>query len=257
MLKSLGATGLLLAGGATTAAARPGGVAAGDARFRVGHFSPDAPPVDVYVNGDPFPGLQGVPFGVLSDYFTVPAGTYQVEVTPAGDASTVVIDTEVTPAGDASTVVIDTEVTLRRNRDYTVAATGVLADIAAVVLADTNRPAPYGKASVRVAHFSPDAPEVDIVVKDGPTLFSGLAFGDVSDYETVPAGTYDLQVVLSSDGTVVLDLPGTTLEGGRTYSVFAIGFATGGSPGFSVLPVVDAVSPARDQPTNGDVCRVR
>ena len=89
MLKSLGATGLLLAGGATTAAARPGGVAAGDARFRVGHFSPDAPPVDVYVNGDPFPGLQGVPFGVLSDYFTVPAGTYQVEVTPAGDASTV------------------------------------------------------------------------------------------------------------------------------------------------------------------------
>nr|WP_239640674.1 DUF4397 domain-containing protein [Haloferax denitrificans] len=230
MLKSLGATGLLLAGGATTAAARPGGVAAGDARFRVGHFSPDAPPVDVYVNGDPFPGLQGVPFGVLSDYFAVPAGTYRVEVTPAGDAST---------------VVIDTEVTLRRNRDYTVAATGALADIAAAVAADTNRPAPYGKASVRVAHFSPDAPEVDIVVAGGPTLFSGLAFGDVSDYETVPAGTYDLQVVLSSDGTVVLDLPGTALEGGRTYSVFAIGFATGGSPGFGVLPVVDAVSPAR------------
>ncbi|MGB9955948.1 DUF4397 domain-containing protein [Haloferax prahovense] len=142
MLKSLGATGLLLAGGATTAAARPGGVAAGDARFRVGHFSPDAP-------------------------------------------------------------------------------------------------------------------EVDIVVKDGPALFSGLAFGDVSHYETVPAGTYDLQVALSSDGTVVLDLPGTTLAGGRIYTVFAIGFATGGSPGFSVLPVVDAVSPARAPPSNGNVCRVR
>nr|WP_233511960.1 DUF4397 domain-containing protein [Haloferax sp. Atlit-12N] len=242
MLKSLGATGLLLAGGATTVAARPGGVAAGDARFRVGHFSPDAPPVDVYVNGEPFPDLQGVPFGVLSDYFTVPAGTYQVEVTPAGDDST---------------VVIDTEVTLRRNRDYTIAATDVLANITAVVLTDTNRPAPYKKARVRVAHFSPDAPEVDIVVKDGPTLFSGLAFGDVSHYETVPAGTYDLQVVLSSDGTVVLDLPGTALAGGRTYSVFAIGFATGGSPGFSVLPVVDAVSPARAPPSNGNVCRVR
>lgn len=165
ILKSLDATGLLLASGRATAAARSGDVAVGDARFRVDHFSLNVPPVNMYVDGDSSPDLQGVPSGALPDYFTVLAGVYQIEVTPAGDALTVVID-----AG----------VTFRCNRDYTVVVTDVLDAVAPIVLTGTNRPAPYGKASVRVIHFPPGVLEVDIVVEDGPTLSSGLAFGDVS-----------------------------------------------------------------------------
>ncbi len=68
--------------------ALPVGVAAQDemaddmAKVRVGHFSPDAPAVDVYANGGAI--LTEVPFGVLSDYLEVPGGTYTIEVVAAG-----------------------------------------------------------------------------------------------------------------------------------------------------------------------------
>ncbi len=52
------------------------------AAVRVGHFSADAPNVDVYANGGAI--LNDVPFGVLSDYLYVPGGTYQIQVVPTG-----------------------------------------------------------------------------------------------------------------------------------------------------------------------------
>ncbi len=55
------------------------------AGVRVGHFSADAPSVDVYANGNAI--LTAVPFGVISEYLYVPAGTYQIQVVPEGRVS--------------------------------------------------------------------------------------------------------------------------------------------------------------------------
>ncbi len=49
--------------------ALPAGAFAQDeesAMVRVGHFSPDAPAVDIYANGAVLAGLEGVEFGMLS-----------------------------------------------------------------------------------------------------------------------------------------------------------------------------------------------
>jgi hypothetical protein len=48
-------------------------------------------------------------------------------------------------------------------------------------------------AHVRVAHFSPDAPAVDIYVDDDKVL-SGVEYPTVSEYLQLPAGSYDLAV---------------------------------------------------------------
>ena len=71
--------------------------AAGDARVRAIHGAPSAPTVDVYVTAPgadletATPVLTNVAFGDVADYLEVPAGEYQVRVTPAG-TKTVAID---------------------------------------------------------------------------------------------------------------------------------------------------------------------
>ena len=64
--------------------------AAGNARVRAIHGAPSAPAVDIYVTAPgadletATPVLTGVAFGDVADYLEVPAGEYQVRVTPAG-----------------------------------------------------------------------------------------------------------------------------------------------------------------------------
>ena len=64
-------------------------VAAQDEAFvRVVHASPDAPNVDVWVDGETV--LTDVPFTAVSDYLALPAGTYNVQVTATGDTNPVI-----------------------------------------------------------------------------------------------------------------------------------------------------------------------
>ena len=71
--------------------------AAGNAKVRAVHGAPSAPAVDIYVTAPgadlatATPTLTGVPFGAASDYLSIPAGDYQVRVTPTG-TKTVAID---------------------------------------------------------------------------------------------------------------------------------------------------------------------
>jgi hypothetical protein len=194
-----------------------------DARIRVLHASPDAPAVDIYINDSMVDGLQNVPFGVISDYMAVPADTYNVKVYATGTTTDPVIDADVTVDAGMS---------------YTIAAIDEVANIGAEVLVDD--PAmDYDNAQVRVVHFSPDAPAVDVAPDGEDAVFSNLAFPDNTGYAALPAGTYDLEVRVAGESTVALDLDPLTLEAGTAYSVFAIGFAAG-EPPLQVLVAVDA-----------------
>jgi hypothetical protein len=68
-----------------------------DARIRVLHASPDAPAVDIYINDSMVDGLTNVPFGVISDYLTVPADTYNVKVYATGTTTDPVPSTPAWP----------------------------------------------------------------------------------------------------------------------------------------------------------------
>ena len=79
---------------------------------------------------------------------------------------------------------------------------------------------------MRFVHTSPDAPAVDIVLKDGgPMFFGNVSFRDAEDYLAVADGSYDLQVQLASKKAPVLDIDGVMLDGSTNYTVFAIGLA--------------------------------
>lgn len=190
-----------------------------DVRLRVAHLSPDAPAVDILVNGNV--ALTNVPFGAVSDYLDLASGEYRLQVTPAGNNSV---------------SVIDATVSLQSGSVYTVAATGRLAEIQPLILLDDLSTG--AGARVRFVHTGPDAPGVDIAVENGPVLFSDVTFRESSAYGEVNAGTYNLEVRVAGTDTVALRVPGVQLSGGTTYTIFAIGLLADGS--LSALPVVDA-----------------
>ena len=179
-----------------------------DAQVRVAHVSPDAPNVDVYVNGEPV--LTDVPYTTVSSYLSLPAGTQQVTVYAAGDTSSPVIDVPVELAAGGA---------------YTIAAVGLVTDgsITAQVYQDDLRAPSAGNAKLRVIHASPDAGPVDVVPRGGEPLVTDLAFPDDTPYAEVPAGTYTLDVNAAGTNQTVLTVPDAALASGGVYSAFAVG----------------------------------
>jgi hypothetical protein len=200
--------------------------AAGDARVRVIHASPDAPAVDVYVNGGK--AFSNAPFKGITPYAKLPAGSYLVQVVPAGKTIA------------EGPVVISATLALEGGKDYSVAATGKLANIAPQVYVDNNSAPAAGKAHVRLVHLSPDAPAVDIIVPaaNNLKLFSNIAFKGAGDYTPVDAGTYAVAVNAAGTSTTALNVPGLVLKSGTVYTVWAFGLLAG-NPALSAGVSVD------------------
>ncbi|MFO7926180.1 DUF4397 domain-containing protein [Natronomonas sp.] len=180
-----------------------------DAALRVAHLSPDAPNVDVYVDGDAV--LEDVPFRAVSDYLDLPADEYDVMITAAGDMDTIVFDeTLEVPAGE-----------------FTAAALGELAEENqpfAVEVYEDDVSSPEGMSRVRLVHASPDAPNVDVTV-DGEPLFEDVPFGGAGTVE-VPADEYELEVrpaTENNDGDVVATFD-LAPEAATVYTAFAVGY---------------------------------
>ncbi|MBL0176066.1 MAG: DUF4397 domain-containing protein [Ignavibacteria bacterium] len=184
-------------------------LAAATSQLKVVHASPDAPAVDLYLDGAKvgsnlaFPGNTG--------YLTIPAGTRSVKVNVAG----------------TTTTAISADLMFEPGKAYSVFAADRVAVITALMLQDNlSMPAP-GKAHVRFFHLSPDAPAVDITTKDGTVVFPNVSFKKNTEFLPLNAATYDLQVRLAGTSTVVLDLSGIRLDNGRIYTVFARGLVAG------------------------------
>lgn len=176
------------------------------ARVRIIHAAQEMPPVDILLDGQRV--LANVPFPAISDYLDVPAGQHQVAVVPAGQA--------------ASAALLTTTASFEAGKAYSVAAVGQQ-DVAVQVYTDDLSAPPAGKAHIRLIHLSPDAPGANVEVVNGPTLATDLAFTEATAYQAVDAGTYNLRLVATGQNTVIVQLPNTTLEAGKIYTVAATG----------------------------------
>ncbi len=82
-------------------------------------------------------------------------------------------------------------------------------------------PTPTPQAKVLVAHASPNAPGVDLLVDNQKVNQQPLTFPNNTGYLSVNAGARNVKVNVAGTTTTVInaDLP---LEGNKNYSVFAI-----------------------------------
>jgi hypothetical protein len=198
----------LLAIGAMFAGCDKDDEAPAQARVVVTHASPDAPGVDLLVD-DQKVNSAALTFPSNTGYLAVNSGTRNIKVNAAG----------------TSTSVINANLTLEANKNYSVFACNRLATIEAVVLEDNLTAPAAGKAHIRVVHLSPDAPAVNIgVAGSSSNLFTNLAFKGATAFTPVDAGTYNLEIRLASNNSVVLPIPSVALAAGKIYTVFARGF---------------------------------
>ena len=198
-------------------------VSAGAARLFVLHGSAAAPSVDVYVTAPGADLTAEAPTGTFAFKGTigpaeVPAGDYQIRVTPEGDASTVVYDSGTVSLPEGADLVV----VAVPNTSGGPAAINLLAldSTGAAELFDVNTP-----AGLRVGHLSPDAPTVDVYANQGE-LLADVTFPAVTDILEVPPGTYTVEVSPADQypGTVVIGPADIPLDAGTTTDVLAVNF---------------------------------
>lgn len=187
---------------------------------RVLHASPDAPGVDIYVNNNPI--ARNVTYKSFTQYFPLAGGLYNIKVYPAG--------TKVNP-------VIDVNVNIPPRSIFTVAATGMLADIDLTLVPEP----PIGKLPnetfVRVVHLSPNTPSVDITLPNGTKLFTDVEYKEITDYQRVRPGQYEFQARPTGTDNVVLTVPNINLRAGNIYTVYVVGLFNGRPPLQVLIPL--------------------
>lgn len=162
----------------------------------------------------------GLVFGDNTPYYITDPGTYNIAFTKRNTTEQV------------ATVTTD----FGSNTFYSVFAIQDGSTNSAVIVTDRIIVPGLDSCFVRFLHFSPDAGGVDVAVTGGETLFSTRTFNDQesnsskSEFTRLLAGTYDLEVRPIGSGTAVLSLPGTVLEGGKVYTIYARGLVAGISP---------------------------
>ncbi|MFC4776850.1 DUF4397 domain-containing protein [Paenibacillus sp. GCM10023252] len=228
LLILLGITMLLgMFGSAASAAEAKGWV-------RIVHASPDAPNVDVYVNGDAV--LKDVPYKAASDYLSLAPGSYDVKVFAAGKNG----------EGDP---VLSATLPVEAGKKVTVAAVNKVAAIELLVLND-DLSASEGKSKIRFVHASPDAPNVDLALKGGDVLVPNAAFKSASAYLEVDPAKYDLEARPAGTADVALAIPGVELKPGTVYTAFAVGLA-GGTPALEAWLLTDSTPMPAEMPKSG------
>lgn len=204
-------------------------------RVRVVHASPDAPAVDVLVDGQR--AIDRLPYTEYTDYVTLPAGQHTFQVRVAG----------------TETVVTETTATLTAGLDVTVIAAGFVTPgkpnpFRLVVLVDNNTAPADGRAHVRVVHAAPSAPNVDVYfgapflsVATREPVLSDVPFAAASGYVPVPSlQQYMARVTPAGTKTIAID-SSRLLLGEKLITTFIAVDSPGGGAPFHILSLLDRV----------------
>ena len=182
---------------------------------RVGHLSPDTPPVDIYIaalDGSERETIRKAAYGTLSQYSNLQPGEYTVAMRPAG-------------AEASSAAMLSWTVRVDAGSAATVLAVGKRDQLRNAIVTDDLTPPTSGNAKVRLIQGAPSQAKVDVTAVGGPALARGVAYGTATGYAEVPMGRWTLEVKgdVTSSATVdaesasvqsllVLDKPGGGFE---------------------------------------------
>jgi len=199
------------------------GEAEADGSVRFVHASPDAPAVDILLDGAPV--AQALEFGDVTEFAAVSPGDHSIQVVPAGEEANAALADQTLDAGS--------------DQAYTVAVANLLNEIEIQTFQSNLDDLPEGQSRVRMVSLSPDAGELDAFQVGGDQWFDNVNFGDETDHRDVDAGTYDLDIRLNDSDQTLLSVPGLEIGSGDEYSLYVLGRQSDQS--LSVLPLVVSV----------------
>lgn len=196
------------------------------ASIRFVHASPDAPAIDVVIDGATV--AENVSFGAASDYLPITSGKHQIQVVPTGSTT--------------ESAVLDEEIDLDGGRAYIFAAAGLLNDLESKLYEVDLDDLDENQARVRLIQLAPDEESVDLAVSGGDEWQDDVNYLDGSDYDDVDAGTYDLDLRAHDGDAVITSISGLTIEANRAYDILLLGQASNDT--LAVLTLETRVSPA-------------
>ncbi len=200
------ALALVAASPALASGARAAAPATGFAR--AGHFAPGKGPVDLLVDGKV--AAKGLTYKHVTPYLAVPAGPHSFVLR--------------TPEGK---VVLRAEAGIPANGAVTIGAVTTRAGLAGNVYDDHLQTPKAGAALVRFVHTAPAASKVDISVAGGPVLATNVGYPSATPYQSIKAGTYDINVRSVQTKKVLLHITHWTAAPGSQSSVVLVNTVKG------------------------------
>lgn len=187
-----------------------------DAKVRILHTSPDAPNVDIYINGRRV--IRDLSFKQISNELSLKAGKYHVDIYPAGN----MVDS-----------VLNKIITVEPGKSYTLTAIDSVKKLR--LLAYQNEPTtPLNESKVRFIHLSPDASSIDIAVKDRDVVFPKVSYKQATEYLGLTPMTVDLEVREAGSKEVILPMPKVTFKPNESYTIVFLGLIKG-TPEFQYI----------------------
>lgn len=168
--------------------------------------SPGQTPLDFTLDGVRVNANQIVYGGGL-DYFRAFVGKRTAAFTRSGAGGGVFSDT----------------LTLKQNFAYTLCLVNKPATPGFLVLTDAITQPASGSANLRFVNLSPDAPAVDLAVKDGAVLVANKGFKGFSNFASITGKTYTFEIRQAGTGTVLTTLTNVNINSGYVYTIYLRG----------------------------------
>jgi hypothetical protein len=185
-----------------------------DAMLRVIHLSPDAPAVDIFANAGADAAVSGLEFEQGTDYLSLPAGTYDFQISAAG-----------TTAADA--VLEIPGLMLDAGVAYTAAAYDEVGMLTAMALVDDSEGIAAGNIRLQVSHTAVGVGTVDVwELTGGAILIEDFEFG-ASGVLDVPGGALEIGLDLDDDATPDVTFSVPDLGADALVNVYAVTDAMG------------------------------
>lgn len=183
----------------------------GEAMLRVGHFSPDAPAVDIYVDGEVV--AEAYEFREVTAFMPVGAGSHSIALAPAG--------------GSVDDAVLTVDAVIEADTNVTIAAIGNLDNISSTTFTEDFNAIPEGQARITLLHTIEGESGVDLY-GSGILLIQNLQYPggerDGAFTRDIPAGRYNFDVTVAENASAVIrEANGVEVSSGDTLLLVALG----------------------------------
>jgi len=194
------------------------------AYIRFLHALPTSPStnVDIYVNNRP--AIKNFKYQDFTKYLAISPGDYSIQVYPARNTST---------------QLLDTNIVVSPNEILTVAVTNTPNNVEIETFSDYPREIDTSIAQMRFINLSSESP-VDIYVNDNPVVYE-LGYTEQTDYIPFTPGRHTMTVNVSETGKTIVHHPNMILKGGNFYTTYTVGKTTS-QPVMEVLIPLEGAS---------------
>lgn len=169
--------------------------------------SPGQQPIDLYLNNNLVNSLP-INYGYGIDYFRAFAGNRIVNIYSHVGMSKILSDS----------------INLKTDSAYSLFMVGKAGSAGILLLSDPLTQPASGQAGIRFVNVSPDAPAVDLAIKDSAAFITNKAFKGYSPFLPIQGGkTYTFEVRRHGTNTVLATISNANIAPGLVYTVWLHG----------------------------------